>query len=151
MESFLKLIEHFNPSIISIQETHHKRKGKLRLTNYTVFESIRNKKGGGTLLAIKNELSPKLINDYSEDTELVVVQIKTNKADLRIISGHGPQENWIEEKRAPFFEQIETEIEKSRNAGVDPIIQIDSNSKLGSKYIKGDPHNMSQNGKLLSE
>ena len=47
MESFYKFIEEYEPNVISIQETHHKRKGKLRIDKFTIFESIRDKKGGG--------------------------------------------------------------------------------------------------------
>ena len=67
------------------------------------------------------------------------------------MSGHGPQENWTEDKRKPFFINLEIEIEKARNAGAEFIVQIDSNSKLGNKYIEGDPHPISPNGKILSD
>jgi hypothetical protein len=69
---------------------------------------------------------------------------------VRIMSGYGPQENWDEEKRLPFFVALEIEIEKSHLAGKSVLIEIDANSKLGPKYITGDPHAMSPNGALLA-
>ena len=79
-----------------------------------------------------------------------MVEIKTAEEPIRIVSGYGPQENWEEEKRRPFFLALETEIEKSELAGVSVIIELDANSKLGKHYIANDPHDMSPNGVLLS-
>ena len=140
-----------NANIITLQETHYKQKGKIKLDkHFVVFEAIRSKKGGGTAIAIHEDLKPKLIQEYSEEFELLVVEIKTAEEPIRIVSGYGPQENWEEEKRRPFFLALETEIEKSELAGVSVIIELDANSKLGKHYIANDPHDMSPNGVLLS-
>ena len=113
-------------------------------------KAIRKRKGGGTLVAIKEDLNPKLIEEYSDEFELLVVEVETREQIIRIMSGYGPQENWDEEKRLPFFIALETEIEKAHLAGISVIIEMDANSKLGPEYIKGDPHVMSPNGALLS-
>ena len=39
-----------------------------------------------------------------------------------------------------FFLALETEIEKATLAGKSIVIETDANSKLGSKYIPNDPH-----------
>ena len=57
MNSFLNIINLYTPNIICIQESHFKRKGVLKLKDYTIFEAIRNKKGGGTFIAARNETS----------------------------------------------------------------------------------------------
>ena len=62
---------------------------------------------------------------------MLVVEVETKKKDIRIMSGYGPQENWEEEKRLPFFVALETEIEKSELAGKSIVIELDANSKLG--------------------
>ena len=80
-----------------------------------------------------------------------MVEIVTVKESVRIVSGYGPQENWEEEKRRPFFLALETEIEKSELAGISVIIELDANSKLGKQYIPNDPYDMSPNGALLSD
>ena len=80
-----------------------------------------------------------------------MVEIVTEKEPIRIVTGYGPQENWEEEKRRPFFLALETEIEKSELAGISVIIELDANSKLGKQYIPNDPHDMSPNGALLSD
>ena len=141
-----------NANIITLQETHYKQKGKVKLDkHFVVFEAIRSKKGGGTAIAIHEDLKPKLIHEYNDEFELLVVEIMTEKESVRIVSGYGPQENLEEEKRRPFFLALETEIEKSELAGVSVIIELDANSKLGKQYIPNDPHGMSPNGVLLSD
>ena len=60
-----------------------------------------------------------------------------------MISGYGPQENWEEGKRLPFFIELETEVEKAELAGTSVIIEIDANSKLGPEHIANDPHGIS--------
>ena len=79
------------------------------------------------------------------------MEIKTKQKCIRVISGYGPQENWEEEQRVPFFHALNTEIEKAELAGKSVIVEIDANSKLGPKYIPNDPHEMSPNAALLAE
>ena len=66
------------------------------------------------------------------------------------MTGCGPQENWEEAKRMPFFIALEVEIVKAEMAGKSILIQMDSNSKLGQKYIPNDTHGESPNGSLLA-
>ena len=122
---------------MTVQETHSRRKGRIMIENMVVFEVIRNKKGGGTICAIHQDLNPKMI----------VVEVDGNK---RIITGYGPQENLNEDKRLPFFITLEEEIVKGAVAGKAVIIEMDANAKLGPKYIPGDPHEITPNGKLLA-
>ena len=89
-------------NIVTLQETHSKKKGKIKIPNFVVFEAIRPKKGGGTLIAVHDNLEPKLIEEYNEEFELIVVEVELKEQSIRIISGYGPQENWEEDKRIPF-------------------------------------------------
>ena len=112
-------------NIVTIQETHSTQKGKILMySEFVVFESIRNEKGGGKLVAIHEDLNPHLIEEYSNKFELIVVEVDTNEMSVRNISGYGPQENWEKgkEKRLPFFVALETDIEKSHLAGNSVII-----------------------------
>ena len=138
-------------NIITVQETHCRQKGKIYMgSDFVTFEAIRNKKGGGTMIAVHHDLNPKLIEEYDDEFELLVVEIKTVEESIRVISGYGPQENWEEERRLPFFIALETEIEKATLAGKTVIIEMDANSKLGPNYIPEDPHDMTPNGALLA-
>ena len=138
-------------NIVMIQETHCTQKGKIPMDNhFVVFEAIRKKKGGGTLLAIHEDLNPKLIEEYNDEFELLVVEINTKERTIRIITGYGPQECWDEAKRIPFFLALETEIEKAELGGKSVIIEMDANAKLGPKFIPGDPHAITPNGEILA-
>ena len=68
-----------------------------------MFEAIRKRQKGGTLIAAHKSLDPVLIEEYSSDFELLVVEIKVNQRYIRIISGYGPQENLPEAERAEFY------------------------------------------------
>ena len=146
-------VNHLGAGIIILQETHFKRKGKLnkQLGDFEIFESIRKKQKGGTLIAAHKSLDPILIEEYSEDFELLVIEIKLGGKDVRIISGYGPQENWKVCDKKPFFKALEDEIVKANISGKLVYIEMDANAKLGPDVIEGDPHQQSENGKLLHD
>ena len=97
-EDLKNKIKYFGSSIISVQETHHRKKGKFKMDKFKVFEAIRkNKEQGGSMLIINEDLNPILIKVYEESFELIVVEIKTENKPIRVITGYGPQENWKED------------------------------------------------------
>ena len=103
------------------------------------------------MIAGHKALNSMLITQYEEEFELLVVEIELKEKQIRIISSYGPPENWLEEKRMPFFIALEAEIEKAALADRSVIIKMDANAKLGAKYIKGDPHDISPNGSILAQ
>jgi hypothetical protein len=137
-------------AIFTIQETHFKKKGKFKMPNYEIFEAIRSKTNGGTMIGAHKALKPMLVSEYSEDFELLVVEIQVRNKEIRVISGYGPQESWAESQRMPFFIALESEIVKAEMTGKSLIIEMDSNSKLGPEYIPNDPHVQTPNGRLLA-
>ena len=149
-KSLVSLVKSTGSNLVTLQETHCRRKGKIQIPDMVVFEAIRSAKGGGTLVACHKDLKPKLVEEYEDEFELLVVEIKVKKKQIKGISGYGPQENWTEEKRMKFFTALETEVEKAMLAGKSLIVEMDSNSKMGSKYISKDPHEMSPNGAILA-
>ena len=48
-----------------------------------------------------------LIEEYSEEFELIVVEVNMGGRCVRLISGYGPQENWRTELKMPFFSSLE--------------------------------------------
>ena len=140
-----------NSQIFTIQESHFRTKGRLKIKDFIIFESIRkNKEKGGSILGIHSSLEPVLIEEYSDSFELIVAEIKVLGKEVRIMSGYGPQECWTSEEKMPFFVALEEEISKAKLHGKSLILELDANSKLGPTYIKDDPHAMSQNGVILS-
>ena len=102
------------------------------------------------MIAVHEDLKPKIVVEYNDPFELLVVEVETDTSNVRIMTGVGPQENWDETKRMPFFIALECEVVKAQMAGKSIIIEIDANSKLGSTYIPNDPNVMSPNGKILA-
>ena len=149
--SFKNELNVVNAGIFTIQETHFKKKGMLKIKDFDIFEAIRDKQNGGTMIGVHKSLNPMLIKEYNKEFELLVVEIEISKHKIRIVSGYGPQENWSEEDRLPFFLALEEEVIKAEMEGKDILIQMDANSKLGPEIIKGDPHNQTPNGKLLAQ
>ena len=150
IQSFKSEIKAVNAAIFTIQEGHFEKKGKLKMEGFEIFEAIRNKKDGGTLVGVHKALKPMLIKEYSEEFELIVVEIKVANKEMRIITGYGPQETWPEKERMPFFLALEEEISKAEMLGKSIILQMDANSKLGPEIIELDPHSQSHNGRILA-
>ena len=150
VSSLRSAVKEVKANLVTVQETHSKRKGKIQIEDFVIFEAIRKAKGGGTMIASHKDFNPKLIVEYEDEFELLVVEIKVDGKEIRVISGYGPQENWPEEKRMPFFLAIETEIEKAILAGKSILIEMDANAKLGKSIIAGDPHEQSPNGTILA-
>ena len=98
-------IKQCNATIFTIQETNYKKKGRLNIEEFEVFEAIRKKKkdGGGTLVGTHKSLEPVLIEEYSDSFELIVGEVKVNEKEVRVISGYGPHECWPDEEKMPFL------------------------------------------------
>ena len=73
VKSLLAEVKHTQCNIVTVQETHCRTKGKIQIENFVIFEAIRKVKGGGTMIAIHECMKPKLIEEYSENFELIVV------------------------------------------------------------------------------
>ena len=97
-------IKESQSSIFTIQETKYKKKGRFRVDEFIIFESIRkNKEKGGTMLGIHQSLEPVLIEEYDETFELLVAEFKVASVDVRILTGYGPQESRKESEKMPLF------------------------------------------------
>ena len=103
-EDLKNKVRYFESGIFAIQETHFRKKGRFKMQDYHVFESIRkNKEKGGSMLGIHVGLDPVLISEYNETFELLVVEVKVGSKSIRVITGYGPQENWLEKDKTPFL------------------------------------------------
>ena len=151
-EDLINKVMHFKSSIFSVQETHFVKKGRFKLEKYIIFEAIRkSKERGGSMLGVHVDLQPVLVKEYSDEFELIVVEVITGNTKIRIMTGYGPQESWEEAKRIVFFEALETEVASAELDGRSVIISMDANSKLGPMYVVKDPHEQSKNGKILAD
>ena len=135
INSFKSQIEIESIDIFTIQETHFKKKGRLSLQSFNIYETIRDKTKGGSMMGVHSSLESKLIAEYSGEFELLVVEVKIAKKSIRFITGYGPQENLKEDERRPFFAALEKEIINANINGCSVFIEIDANSKLGRDFI----------------
>ena len=151
MESLYRIINVFQPGVIFLQETKIRVKNKLKLRGYHVFENIRvNSAGGGLMTAVHESLNPVDVS-LNDDTEILTVEAKVNKFKVRFINGYGVQENSSEEQKRNFYDGLDLEIKRAKTAGAFICVEMDSNAKLGSKFIPEDPKPMSENGKYLEK
>ena len=151
-ESFYTAINHYNPSIITIQETKLSKPGTLKIPGYQVFEKVRtNQSCGGLLTAIHEDLKPLLISSGERESEIITVQVSLGPLQIRIINAYGPQEDDQKQNIFTFWQELEMEIMDAYEQNCMVIIEMDANAKVGMKYIVGDPHETSPNGRLLLE
>ena len=74
LDSLVAEVKATNANIVTVQETHSNRKGKVVMPkHFVVFEAIRPAKNGGTLCAVHEDLNPKLIEEYNNPFEMLVV------------------------------------------------------------------------------
>ena len=57
---------------------------------------------------------------------------------VRFINAYGPQEDETEKAKS-FFSKLDEEVKSAKVAGVLVCMELDANSKVGSKVIPGDP------------
>ena len=79
----------------------------------------------------------------------MTVEVKVGTEKIRVINGYGPQESEDSIAIINNWQEFESEVIKANDLNINVIIQMDANAKLGSDIIKGCPHKMSNNGKLL--
>ena len=126
--------------------------GSLKIENYEIFEKIRTEGyGGGLLTAVDKSLEPVLIEAANKETEILVVQVKMGGSYIRIINGYGPQEADLSAKKLAFWQSIEQEVVSAKNSQCMVLIQCDANAKLGKDMISQDPHEISENGRILKD
>ena len=78
-----------------------------------------------------------------------MVQVKLGGSKIRIINGYGPQEDDPLAKRQAFWQAVEQEVIAAKNSQSMVLLQCDANAKLGQDIIIQDPHQISENGRLL--
>ena len=152
VKSLVDNVNHVRAGTFSLQETHFKRKGRLnaKFPDFQLFEAIRKKQKGGTLIGAHKSLDPILVEEYSEDFELLVIEVRINGKDIRKMTGYGPQENWTINEKMQFLKALEEEVIKAKSSDKYIYIQMDGNSKLGPNIIPGDPRSQSEDGKILA-
>ena len=148
-ESLKNELKRTGSLLFTLQETHLSQKGKVEIESMQIYEAIR-KKEHGIMLGAHVSLKPVLISEYSEQFEMLVVEIKVSNKSIRVITGYGPQENVSTEERMPFFATLEKEIVSAKLSNSSVLIQMDTNSKMGKDMVPNDTHEQTPNGASLA-
>ena len=152
-ESFRNLLNTDSPDVFMIQETKLAKKNQLQLEDYEILEQVRKKKkgGGGIMIGIKKDVQtiPVDASPQDDEVEILVMEVQLKDMTVRFLTGYGPQEDDEEDKINKFYCTLEEEIVACEERECGLIIELDCNAKLGKNIIEGDPHDMSNNGKLL--
>ena len=151
-ESLLSLISTLGVGILFLQETKLYTKGQIRVPNFVIFETNRAQKGGGGLItAVHGKFNPTLIQTDQDNPDVLIVQCLISRYTVCLINGYGPQESDPISEKTKFFTCFETAIISARMKGNLICSELDANSKIGTKYILSDPHQISANGQLLMD
>ena len=151
VDSLKRNIKNFLPGAIFIQESKAKRKNKIKLDDYVIFEKLRKESGGGGLLtAVHRNLDPVSVGDGNEDDEVLVVEANLQSKKVRLMNAYGPQMS-NEVKKKLFFNKLDEEVKSAKLSGAMVCLEMDANSKLGPTWVPKDPHQQSKNGKLLED
>ena len=83
------------------------------------------------------------------EVEIIVVEVQLKEMTIRFLTGYGPQEEDIDDKINNFYCTLDEAIVACEERECGLIMELDCNAKLGKSIIKGDPHDMTNNGRLL--
>ena len=70
---------------------------------------------------------------------------------IRLVLVYGPQENDSVNKIADFYDSISVQVERANLAGDSVFLVGDFHAKLGTEFIRGEIHQMSNNGARLND
>ena len=154
-DSLEENINHFQPSVITLQETKLRNNEVIEceaIKQFQVFYLYRQEsQGGGLAIGVDKDLESTLVRDGNDDVEALVVEVVLGKLPVRVITAYGPPENALKLKKEQFWEFMEDEAVKAELEEKGLIVQMDGNLHAGPEFIKNDPNPQNQNGKLFMQ
>ena len=152
-DSFENLLKIFSPAIVMLQETKLYKRGTMKFSEFECFEKLRNDNEGGGLMTLVHKNFNKVLiptkNQSKMSVNILVVAAKIRNMKIRFINAYGVQECAAVEEKSDFYSSLEQEIIIAIDSRNMLCVSMDANAKLGKNCIEGDPHNISQNGRLL--
>ena len=154
IDSFKKIVEDLEPSVIFIEETKVRKIGMLKLDQFQFFELIRinkNVKGGGLAIGVRNELRPALFNEGDDEVESMTVAIHLNTFQINCCVAYGPQENEKRKRKYKFWNHLDAEAKAADELGAGFCLEFDGNLWAGKDIVPGDPRAQNENGRYFEE
>ena len=126
-----EIIKKLNPTIVGLVETHLSEEKTCEFVGYVTYRNDRDQNGGGTLLAIKQELEPVTIVTKSTQGQIETLWIKINngKNKLNIACVYAPKEA----NSTPLYTEIKLMAQEVEQQQEDIIVMGDFNCKVGTE------------------
>ena len=126
-------------------------KDKVVMEGYTIYINDRNGEGGGVLIAIKDALKGRMVEESNSKRkeESIWLSWTDNKTKIRIDIVHNPQENkTTKDELEEVYWRIESEIKNGRKMEQHIIVMGDMNCKIGD-LIDGNKEEISKGVKIM--
>ena len=91
------------------------------------------------------------MGDKGEEAEFIIVLLRLDDKHIRLVLGYGPRQNDSVNKIADFYHSISVQVERANFAGDSVFLVGNFNDKLGTEFIRGEIHQMSNNGACLND
>ena len=96
-----------------------------------------------------NPVEIPIVSSSKLTENILVVESDIGKERIRFKNVYGLQETVSIWGKVDFLSIFDEVIQSAMDEGVYVCIQLDGNAKFGDIIIEGDPHEMTNNGKLL--
>ena len=90
-----------------------------------------------------------LITQGNDEVECISIEVSTQTARVRCVTGYGPQESDCIGRKEKFWNFLDQEVHSAKEENIGIVIEIDSNAWAGDEIIPNDPNKQNNNGKLL--
>ncbi len=150
-EAFMDIIKEINPTVIAITETWLNDAERFEIDGYHVRRNDRKGKGGGILLAVRNEIKNITTETHrtEEGYESIWIVIDNTKVKLKMGVLYMPQESETpKEAMKEIYKDIRKEIQEGKKNNQKVIMIGDMNCKIGNK-IEGNKEEVTTGGKEL--
>ena len=113
--TFKKVVSELSPSVFFLEETKFKEVGKLKMSNYVIFEKVRGERdGGGLAIGCIPELT-------------LSVKIFVKKFKIRCCVAYGCQETDSIENKEAFWKYMNEEVLDATQSDPGLVMQFDGN------------------------
>lgn len=144
------MLEEQKPTIIALVETHLHPEEDMNLEGYTIIRNDRSEKGGGILIAYKENIK-NIVTELEmsiEHYEGTWIEINNGVGKIRIGLVYFPQENESKARITKAYTALSEHISQNKERCDEILVIGDFNAKIG----RGDQHeNQSRSGKIMQD
>ncbi len=149
-ESLLDKIDEVSPTIICLTETHLLETEALAIKGYKIFRNDRDNKGGGILVAVREEIKHicTVVEKGKEIGETLWIVINNNQINIRMGVIYAPQESRTpKEDYKIMYSKLEHQLQQAKERQQKLLLMGDFNCKIGDA-IKNNRPDITKAGRL---